>query len=210
MNEELVSWYNMVAGSGLEDLVCESMEGAARNLSGMVGRTIEIETNHVELVPISRVSEYAGEPETETIGVYLLIGGDLRGQAILMLSMSTARNLVDLLMGIPVGTTESLGEMETAALGEVGNMMVSGFLNTMAAATGGELRPSPPAVMVDMLGTILTVVASTVAAVSDDLLIVDTVLRDEARAVEVRMWVMPDRVSQRASEVPPLESRSRI
>ncbi len=202
MNEELVSWYNMVAGSGLEDLVCESMEGAARNLSGMVGRTIEIETNHVELVPISRVSEYAGEPETETIGVYLLIGGDLRGQAILMLSMSTARNLVDLLMGIPVGTTESLGEMETAALGEVGNMMVSGFLNTMAAATGGELRPSPPAVMVDMLGTILTVVASTVAAVSDDLLIVDTVLRDEARAVEVRMWVMPDRVSQRASEVP--------
>ena len=54
------------------------------------------------------------------------------------------------------------------------------------------LRPSPPAVMVDMLGAILNVIVTPVAAVRDDLLIVETVFRDSSRTVEGRFWVLPD------------------
>jgi chemotaxis protein CheC len=128
------------------------------------------------------------------IGVYLLIGGGLRGQAILILPLPSALNLVDLLMGEPPGTATELGEMERSALGEVGNLIVSYFLSAVADLVGMPqlLRPSPPAVMVDMLGAILDVIITPVAAVRDDLLIVETAFEGVQGTVQARFWVLPD------------------
>jgi len=201
MSIQWASWRNLLPGSELEDVVRAAMQGAARNLSAMVGRTISIDTHQVETVSLGRIFEYAGDPEAEMIGIYLLIDGDQRGQSVLIMPMTNALKLIDLLMGMPLGSTDGLDEMGRAALGEVGNMMVSGFLNAMAAVTGTELRPSPPAVMVDMLGAILSVVASSVAAVSDDVLIIDAALGDADRAVEARLWVLPDPVHEPANSV---------
>ncbi len=197
MNVQLAAWYNMVPGSELEDLVRVAMQGASRNLSAMVGRTIDIDTHRVRTVPLNQLVEYAGDPEMEMVGVYLLINGDLHGQAMVLQSIPSALRLVDLLMGMPVGTTDSLGEMEQAALGEVGNMLVAGFLNSMASATGGQLLPSPPSVMVNMLGAIVNVVASSATGGGDDLLlIIDTALKDAERAVEAHLWVLPGRATR--------------
>ena len=201
MSKRWASWHDMMPGSELEEVVCAAMQGAARNLSAMIGRAINIDTQNVETVTLGQIFEYAGDPEAEMIGIYLLIDGDRKGQSVLIMPMVSALKLVDLLMGMPLGSTEDLDEMGNAALGEVGNMMVSGFLNAMAAVTGLELRPSPPAVMVDMLGAILNVVASSVAAVSDEALIIDAALRDADKAVEVRLWVLPDPAQEPVSSI---------
>jgi len=203
MKKEWSCWYNMVPGAELEDLVSAAMQGAARNLSAMVGRTISICTQRVLTVPLCQINEYAGHPESEMIGVYLLIEGDRSGQAVLMFTTESALKLVDLLMGLPTGSTQSLEDMERAALGEVGNMMVSGFLNDLVAVIGGELRPSPPAVMVDMLGVIMGLVASSVAAMSDDLLVIDASLVDAEQMVQARLWVLPAPETERVSDVCP-------
>ena len=72
--------------------------------------------------------------------------------------------------------------------------LASYFLNGVASLeeVPDLLRPSPPAVMVDMLGAILDVIVTPVAAVRDDLLIIETVFRDSRRAIEGRFWVLPD------------------
>jgi hypothetical protein len=46
--------------------------------------------------------------------------------------------------------------------------------------------------MVDMLGAILDVIVTPVAAVRDDLLIIDTPFRDHRRVVQGRFWVLPN------------------
>jgi chemotaxis protein CheC len=116
-----------------------------------------------------------GDPESEMVGIYLLMKGDLSGQAILIFPLASALNLADALLDAPLGTSSSLGDLECSALAEAGNLTVSYFLNAMAALTGIPLRPSPPAVMVDMLGAILNVVITSLAATSDDLLMIETV-----------------------------------
>jgi chemotaxis protein CheC len=126
------------------------------------------------------------------VGIYLLMQGDLNGQAIMIFPLDSALNLADLLLDAPPGTATSLGELERSALAEVGNLTVSYFLNAMSALTGKPLRPSPPAVMVDMLGAILDVVAVSAAATSDELLIVETMLQEPDGDVQGRFWVMPD------------------
>jgi chemotaxis protein CheC len=79
-------------------------------------------------------------------------------------------------------------------LAEIGNMTLSYFLNATATLADAPelLQPSPPGVMVDMLGAILDVVVTSVGAVRDDMLIVDTGFGDAAGNVQGHFWVLPD------------------
>jgi len=110
-------------------------------------------------------------------------------------------NLADVLLAVPPGTSTHLGEMERSALAEAGNLVVSYFLNAVATFLKKPrlLQPSPPTVMVDMLGAILDVVMTPVAVVSDDLMIVEAAFTPGTstnggsdRAIQVHFWVLPD------------------
>jgi hypothetical protein len=48
--------------------------------------------------------------------------------------------------------------------------------------------------MVDMLGAILNVILTPVAAVRDDLVIIETDFRDMRETIQGRLWVLPDPV----------------
>ncbi len=196
MSEQVTSWQNIGPISRLSTLVCAAVQNAARGLSGMVGLPITTGTSQARVLHFNEMVRHLGDPESEMVGIYLLLKGDLTGQAILILPLSSALHLADVLMDVPMGSSTILGDMERSALAEVGNLTVSYFLNAMASLTGQPLRPSPPAVMVDMLGALMDVVATPVAAVSDDLLIIETVLQDSEGALQARFWVLPDLASQ--------------
>ena len=54
------------------------------------------------------------------------------------------------------------------------------------------LHPSPPAVMVNMLAATLDVIVTPIAAVRDDLVIIETVFKDGRGTVAGHLWVLPD------------------
>ena len=86
----------------------------------------------------------------------------------------TAYDLIDLLLDQPSGTTTALEEMEISALGEMGNIVGSFFLNALADATGLDLRVSPPEVMMDMAGAILDAVLAEIMLEVDEALVMQT------------------------------------
>lgn len=193
-------WYGPFSDSQLQTLFQAAMEHAAHGLSDMVGRTITINVPHIKKLGLSQISEFAGSPETEMVGVYLLIDGDFTGQVILMLPIGEACHLVDLLLDIEPGTTNELGELECSALAEVGNLTSAFFLNQIAVLTKISSRPSPPAVIVDMLGAIVDVVTTAVSPFSDTLMIAETTFQDSGRTVLVHFWVLPQPVEVNISE----------
>jgi chemotaxis protein CheC len=85
-----------------------------------------------------------------------------------------------------------LGSIERSALGELGNLCGSFFLNSIAKTIGASFRPSPPAVMVDMVGAILDIVVATVGGVSEHVLLVHANFIEGSRFVETNFWVIPD------------------
>lgn len=173
-----------------------AMKHVARGLSEMTGHKINTDTPRLCAVPITQVATRVDDPETKVVGIYLQIEGGLCGQTILILPMTSALNLADWLIGVAPGTTTNIGPIEHSALAEAGNLAVSYFLNAVALLAGmtEPLRPSAPAVVVDMLGSILNlVVTPVVAARSDDLLIVETVFRSRTKSVQAHFWVLPDR-----------------
>ena len=195
MNEQVTPCRDVGSVSRVEIMVSAALLNAARGLAELLNCPITTGTVQARMVDFAELSTSVGHPESEMVGVYLKMQGDLGGQAMLMLSLSSALNLADLLMEETPGTSTSLGEVESSALAEAGHLMVAYFLNAMAVLTGKPLRPSPPTVMVDMLGSILGVLATAVGVESNELMIIETILQDIEGLIEARFWVLPDLAS---------------
>lgn len=196
MNEKSISWHNVGSVSRVEIMVSAALLNAARGLSTLLGRDVTTGTVQARVVDLADISAGVGHPEDETVGIYLKMHGDLGGQALLILSLEDALNLTDILMEQGPGASTALNEIAQSALAETGHLMVAYFLNAMAVLTGEPLRPSPPAVIVDMLGSILNVIATAVGENSDKLMIIETILQDTQGLFQLRFWVLPDLFSQ--------------
>ena len=200
MSKGWMRWCDELPESELGGVLQLAMQGAAQGLAGMAGRPVRISALRLETVPIAQIATHAGNPETEVVGVYLLMEGDCSGQAILMFSLDSALRLANMLLERPLDAPSQLEELECSALAEVGNLMVSYFLNAVAAFLKKPkmLQPSPPNVMVDMLGAILQVVATPLAAASDDLLLVEAAFVSDNAAssldsqMQIHFWVLPN------------------
>ena len=185
-------WSKIIGDGQSQEWLSLAMRHAAHILGDMVKRSIKIHTLRTEIVPLNELTLVASDPEAETLGVYLSIGDDLPGQAMLMLSLDDAMYLADWLLELRPGTTTQLGQLEYSALAEAGNVMLSSFLNALAELSQSPLRLSPPSVTVDMLATILQVVTTSVGAVTDELLIIKTDLKDDHDSIWLQFWVLPD------------------
>ncbi|MDA0734669.1 MAG: chemotaxis protein CheC [Chloroflexi bacterium] len=172
-------------------LVSEGSANAIIGLSQMIGQEIKVTHLNARVVPVNETPDLVGGWEAVTLGIYLGVIGDATGHILLVYKPETAMALADLLMGEPPGTTKSLEEMEESALGEVGNIMGSFFLNALSDATGFSFQPSPPAVMLDMAGAILDVALSDIIQESDDALVVETGFSTDDRTIEGTLLVMP-------------------
>jgi len=176
----------------LEVMAGEGIRSAGRGLSQMTGQKITVTQPAVSLVRLSEIADLLGGPENEAVGVYLRAEGQMSGQIMLIFPYEKALKLVDLLLDEPEGTTQQLGPFERSALAEVGNLSGSFFLNSIASMLGLEARPTPPAVMVDMVGAILDVIVATTAVVSEYVLMISATFLQGEREAEASFWVIPD------------------
>ncbi|MEI7987787.1 MAG: chemotaxis protein CheC [Chloroflexota bacterium] len=176
----------------LEVMAGEGIQNAVKGLSQMTGQQITVTEPEVTLVPLVNIPDLLGGPENEAVGVYLRAEGEMSGQIMLVFPYERALKLVDLLIDEPEGTTQHLGAYERSALAEVGNLTGSFFLNSVATMLGLEARPTPPAVMVDMVAAILDVIIATAAGVSEHVLMLSATFMQGDREAEASFWVIPD------------------
>jgi chemotaxis protein CheC len=175
----------------MEIMVAAGVLNATRGLETFMGHPISMGTIQAKVVHFDDLSAGFGDPMMEMVGVYLHMKGNMDGQALLILPKTSALNLADLLMKSSPGTTTNLGNVERSALAELGDVMVSYFLNAVAGLTGQPLLPSPPTVVVDMLTNVLDVFIPEDKRDSE-LMIMETFLNDSAGLVQARFWVLPN------------------
>jgi len=176
----------------LQTMAAEGIGNAMKGFAGMVGQPIQVSQPQVRLVPVTDIPGLLGGPEKEAVGIYLRAYGEMAGQIVLVLAYTKALELVDLILGNPRGTVQSLGSLERSALAELGNLTGTFFLNAVAATTGFGSRPTSPAVMVDMVGAILDVVVATYGGVGKHVLLLQVAFLSAEREVQADFWVIPD------------------
>jgi chemotaxis protein CheC len=191
MQEHIARWDTLIAAEKPTAELLKALWFVAYTLSSLTKQTLSATRRRITSMPIADLDILAGDTQAETVGIYILLGDDLPGQAILMLGRQAALRLADLMQDLRPGTTTQLGEVERSALGELGNVAAASFLNIVAQPAWGALRPSPPAVMVGTLEAVLGSIVVLKATAADTLRIIDAEFQDAARSCSMQLWIIP-------------------
>ena len=170
---------------------------AATALSGLLSQKIRMEVPQTEIVSIYEIGEHYGDP-TEIVGaVFVRSLGGFRCSLIFMQKEEDADLMVEMLLKQQFGTYIPVDEipedMKDSALSEVGNIVLSSFLNAINVLIGTQHQISVPGVAHDMLSAVLDVVASIYGQMGETALLVNTELSVEGRAeISGHIILIPD------------------
>jgi chemotaxis protein CheC len=178
--------YNEIQLDALRELANIGAGHASTALSGMLGRPVDLTVPDARVVPMSQAVEELGVPESEITGIALGVLGDMPATVLMLLTPSDADAICGLL-GLPPGS-----EYAESALGEIGNVVGTSYLNALAGMTGISLEPTPPATATDMLGALVQAVLATRAASSDSALLLDSSMVVEGEGCSIAFLLAPE------------------
>jgi chemotaxis protein CheC len=162
--------YTELQLDALRELANIASGGAATALSQMLGQEVELRVPRALALPLADAVDAAGPADSMASGIVLQPEGDLEALVLLLIPQKDAAHLCSLL-GVEAGT-----EVGDSALGEIGNILGSSYLNALSMMTGLNMLPSPPIVVTDMLAAIVSTVLAQTAGESDLALVLDSEL----------------------------------
>jgi chemotaxis protein CheC len=160
---------------------------ASTSLSGMLGRPVDISVPAAAALTFADAIDTIGAPEEEVTGVVLGVVGEMEGIVLLLMRVADAAGLCALL-GVDADS-----EMGQSALGEIGNIVGTSYINALAQMTGLNIEPSPPQSATDMLGAIVASVLAGVAGAEDVALVLDSDLEVEGEDCSLSFLMLPTR-----------------
>ena len=176
----------------LREIGSIGMGNAANSLSEMLGCEVRITLPEVRIMEYNHAIEWIGGPEAITAGVLVRISGDING---IMLSVQQI-DFVNLIIGKifekKIDTYEELTEIESSALIEIGNIMISTFINALSGLADINLNLTVPAFTVDMQGAIIAVPMAEYGGQSDYIMTIGGNFICEKKQVPCRLLLSPD------------------
>jgi chemotaxis protein CheC len=183
----------------LEELISVAVGNVSRGLTEMFSADIAVTAIHIRAMPLGEIGNLLGNAELEVAGVYLTAEGDIPGHLMLLMTVPAAMGLCDILLELPEGTTAEFGEMEVSALGEVGNIVGSFFLNSIADTRGLRLQVTPPSILCDMAGAAISLALVDVAMYADEAVVIDAYFEHRGRHLPAWFLAFPDPERLRAA-----------
>ena len=171
---------------------------AATALSKLLSCMIDMDVPTVKLVSIYDLAQHYGEPDEQVAAVFVRSAGGFGCSLIFIQDEEAARMMVELLLKQQFGDSlpqDLSQELRDSALSEVGNIILSSFLNAINILLGTQHQISVPGVAHDMLSSILDVVASIFGQMGEMALMVNTELRVEGSgdaAIRGHIIMVPD------------------
>jgi chemotaxis protein CheC len=178
--------YNEIQLDALRELANIGAGNASVALAGMLGRSVDLSVPDVRVLPTAEAVEAIGPPESIITGIVLGVVGDMPSTVLMLLSPADADTMCQLL-GLEPGS-----DLAPSALGEIGNVVGTSYLNALAGMSGLALEPTPPATATDMLGALVETVLASRAASSDRTLLLDTKLIVEGAGCSITFLLLPD------------------
>ena len=165
---------------------------AATTLSQMLGSTIEMSVPAIKVIDLSQLGDYMGEESAAMVAFELQ--GDIPhgGYVLFYITRESAIRMTNTMLGM-TETNRTLSEMDESALLEVGNIMVSAFLDATAELLGFVMIPSPPALTIDMAHAAMQSLIAQMQEETNEVLLFSTELSCEEYKIDSDIIMMPER-----------------
>ncbi|MCT4794012.1 MAG: chemotaxis protein CheC [Exiguobacterium sp.] len=146
---------------------------AATALSTLLAKPVNITVSSAEMEPISYLPERVGGPERHVASVLLELGGEIRGMILILFPVDDAEAMVTSLIGRPFTFAEAT-DLGQSAWEEIGNIMSGAYARALSDWLTTPILIQVPATAIDMAGSIVEFVVSSVQPEEDAALYIDT------------------------------------
>lgn len=165
---------------------------AAGALSQMVHKPVKMMVPSVSTVPYMELPEAIGSPETAVVAVYTPVVGECPGNMLLLLDLKEAQSLVRTLLDRDIDIEDGgLPEVERSAFEEIGNILASSYINSLAQFTHIQMTARPPAFAMDMLGAVLNQPIQESVTTQDYVLLINTLFKAEGTQINGHVLYIP-------------------
>lgn len=165
---------------------------AATALSSLIGKQIRIKEPEVRIMGYNETIEWIGGPEEITAGVLVKMSGQINGIMLSVQQLDFVNLVLESMLGKGVEDYFGLHEMETSALIEVGNILISTFINALSSLADIDIQLTVPAFTVDMQGAIMAVPMAVYGGQSDYLMTIGGHFVCEGKEIPCRLLLSPD------------------
>ncbi len=165
---------------------------AATALSELIGQEVRIQDPEVRIMEYNEAIDWIGGPEEVTAGVLVRISGKMSGIMLSVQKLDFVNLVLENMMGKGVEDYFGLHEMEASALVEVGNIMISTFINALTGLAGIDVELTVPAFTVDMQGAIMSVPMAAYGGQSNYIMTIGGKFICNGKEVPCRLMMSPD------------------
>ena len=165
---------------------------AATSLSQMLGCEVRITLPEVRIMGYNEAIDWIGGPEAITAGVLVGISGEVNGIMLSVQPLEFVNLIIRHMLDKELASYEELEELEMSALVEIGNIMISTFINALSGLAGIKVELSVPSMAVDMQGAILAVPMAEYGGQTDYLMTIGSNFMIDNREVPCRLLLSPD------------------
>jgi chemotaxis protein CheC len=165
---------------------------AATSLSNMLNQQVKIDVPNVKLMEFNDAIEILGGPETIACGIMVRLSGDMNGIILYLQELDFINIVLHSVFNKTITSYDQLGEMETSALIEIGNIGISSYINSLTAFAGMEVSLSVPAFTINMTGAMITVPMATFGYESNKIMMLDGNFKCGGQLTSSKLLLVPD------------------
>jgi chemotaxis protein CheC len=131
------------------------MGNSATSFGVLLNEDVSIGMSEVKVGEFSDVFSYIGGSDEPGVGVLVDFSGDAKGVILFMMPAGDAEGIMDILVAEDDGDAPGLSELKLSGVKEIGNILASAYLGSIASLTGMKIALSIPQIEVDTAGAIL-------------------------------------------------------
>ncbi|NYB72615.1 MULTISPECIES: chemotaxis protein CheC [Sedimentibacter] len=168
---------------------------AATSLSAMLSKRIDMNVPEVSLLNYNDVIESIGGAENIIVGILVSFEGDIDGVILFLLKKEFVHLILNSLLGTELKSFEEISEMEMSALSEIGNIMVSSYVNSISSLTNMKIEITVPSLNIDMSGALLDAVTAEFSEAADRVIFIKEKYFCQDETVYSHMLLLPSMTS---------------
>ncbi|RKD33012.1 chemotaxis protein CheC [Lacrimispora algidixylanolytica] len=187
--------YDEMNGLGL-DLIREigsiGTGNSATALSSMLGKSVRMTVPDVQILGYNEAIQFLGDPEEIVAAVLVKMTGEINGLMLFILKLDFINEVLSSVMHKEIEDYYQLNVLETSALEEIGNIIISSYVNAMSTLSEVTINLSVPDIAVNMLGGILSVPMVEFGYQTDKMMMISGQFVIGGKVLHSDLLMMPD------------------
>jgi len=190
-----ITRYDEVNGLGL-DLIREigsiGTGNAATASSSLLGKGVRMTLPDVQILGYNEAIKFLGDPEEIVAAILVKMSGEINGLMLFILKLDFINEVLTSVMQQEIQDYYQLNVMETSALEEIGNIIISSYVNAMSTLSDVAIDLSVPDIAVNMLGGILSVPMVEFGYQTDKMMMISGQFVIGGKVLQSDLLMMPD------------------